>query len=148
MNYEKMTRKDIGISAGIVLVLIVLHYIFVRMGLYRDGIAVDMPQHVAGGAVFAYIALRWIRSHAHENLSKPIIFYIILSFAVFSSFLWELLEFVLTDLTPNFAGKYYLHSSTATDLLSDLLFGFFGGLIIALYAISKKDNFSTPHNTN
>lgn len=129
--------------AVIIFSLIVIHYTLVQLGFYKNGIPVDIPQHIAGGAVFAYIGFEWISVYREKKLPKLLVFYTISSFALFSSFLWELLEFSFINLTPHFAEQFYLYSNTASDLLSDLLCGLIGGLVVALSVIYKKDSSTT-----
>lgn len=131
-------KKEIIYIIFLTLVILGLHLIGIFVHLYDKQIPIDIPQHIIGGVIFGLI---WILLLKKERLklSNKIIFISTMSFAVFGSFLWEILEFVISNLFPYFSDTFKLYSPAISELLGDIGNGLIGGIIISFYSI-KKDN--------
>jgi len=118
--------------------LAILDATLVWLGFYDRGIPVDLGEHFLGGIVLGIIGMWWLRSYKLSSTPKFLSLFIVTSFAVLGSFIWELMEYGLPYLTPNFADYFYLYSATVSDLLSDMACGLAGGLVVAVYNLFRK----------
>lgn len=125
----------------IIIGLVIIHGIVVKLGFYERKIPVDIPQHILGGVMLGLFAVELLKYA--KNSSKFISIYLILLTAVFGSFIWEIVEFSFLQFFPNFAATYYLYSSTASDMLSDIAFGFLGGLITVVMFYTRGTRLRT-----
>jgi len=118
----------------------VIHFLAIPLGMYQgSNIWIDKPLHIMGGMAFAMIGLLVVqRKLANADLSVG--GFLILSFALFGSFMWELFEFVLFSWFNEYALRLRLYSPTVKDALFDMLFGLVGGLIIALIVSMKNSH--------
>lgn len=120
--------------------LAVLDATLVWLGFYDKGIPVDLFEHFLGGIVLGIMGAWWLRSFKLPDTPRLLFVFAIACFALLGSFIWELMEYGLFHLTPNFADYFYLYSSTISDLLSDMACGLAGGLVVAIYYIYKPIN--------
>ena len=125
----------------LILIILTLHLIGIFANLYEQGIQIDIPQHILGGIILGIIWLKVINLQFHFSLQKTVIFISISSFVIFVGFLWEILEFIVWQLFPNFANSFKFYSPTVQDLLSDMISNLIGGLVVAFYAIQKNPKF-------
>jgi len=127
---------------GALAIVTVLHSLAVRFDLYAQmAWLVDGPLHVASGIILGMFWLFALRMFSRTMLELSPAFLVAISiagFALFGSFVWELLEFSLWKLLPEYAMAYQLFSPTPTDLLSDMGFGFLGGVIMGLFYYFKE----------
>ncbi|WP_066061706.1 membrane-spanning protein [Neobacillus soli] len=75
----------------------------------------------------------WIPEQARNGTSRWILFLFVLSLAVLAGALWEIYEFV--------GDQTFTHTMQRggnTDTMHDLLWGFVGGLIVAIYSFVRK----------
>lgn len=126
----------------IVAAMIAIHFVALRVGLYQGTVWVDMPLHFAGGIVLGMVAL-WLlqRSNLSTKLGSPsnlALSAIIVSFALLGSFIWEALEFSFWHFLPNLANPLKLYSSRVSDVLSDMIFGLLGGVVMATIFLKKS----------
>jgi len=129
-------KSKIFIIILLALLILIVHLIAVFAGLYGV-IPIDIPQHIIAGMIFGLIYFWWLSTYKKEILSKPLIFISIVSFAVFGSVIWEILEFSVWKLFPVFANNFKFFSPTVLDLLVDVISGLIGGVIIGIYATKK-----------
>ncbi len=97
----------------------------------------DTTLHLYKGSYVGFVAITLckicIPGKVWGNVSRWIIFLFVLSFAVTASVLWEIYEF---------AGDLFytetMQRGGNKDTMYDLLAGFAGGLLVAIYALLKK----------
>jgi len=130
--------------AGVVVIITLVHFLAVSFKLYEQTVwIVDGPLHLVSGVVLGMVWLLALQVFSSRNileLSSPfLVATSIAGFALFGSFIWELFEFSFWKLLPEYATAYKLYSPTPTDLLSDISFGFIGGVIMGtIYYFKKK----------
>ncbi|RFU64712.1 membrane-spanning protein [Peribacillus glennii] len=98
----------------------------------------DTSIHFFKGILVAFIGIAlyklWVPEKLRKSISRWIIFLFVLSLAVCSSVFWEIYEFI--------GDLYVTHTMQRggnKDTMYDLIFGFAGGLLIAIYAFIKKE---------
>lgn len=115
------------------------HFTAVAFNLYaKTPLFVDGPLHFLGGVLLGMIWL-FILDIIEEPITSNLLFAAsIIGFALFGSVLWEVFEFTLSHAYPTLAWKYRLLSFSVDDLLSDVLLGFSGGAVVAIYSLKTK----------
>ncbi|OIK10938.1 membrane-spanning protein [Bacillus sp. MUM 116] len=97
----------------------------------------DSSLHFYKGVYIGFIAITLFKelltSQVREGMSRWVLFLFVLSFGSLVSVLWEIYEFI-GDLTFT----HTMQRGGNTDTMYDLLFGFLGGLLIALYSLVRK----------
>lgn len=127
-------------------ILIILgYYLFLFCSLFLGSIASfylhhkwwDSSLHLYKGIFIGFVAIslykRLIPEKVRNEVSAGILFLFVLSLAVLASVLWEIYEFV-GDLTLT----HTMQRGGNKDTMVDLLCGFAGGLLIALYSLKRK----------
>ena len=128
--------------------LILGYYLFIFCSLFLGSISSfylhykwwDSTLHFYKGL---YVALAGITLYkicipekVRDALSKWILFLFVLSLAALASVIWEVYEF-LGDLTPI---THTMQRGGNTDTMLDLLCGLVGGLLVAIYSLTQKQN--------
>lgn len=99
----------------------------------------DTGTHVIGGIFMAYVAATLYKmtvpDSAAKNISAWLLFLFTLSFSLFASVIWEVIEFAASEM-----GK--LEADSQKDTLTDLIAGLIGGVVAALAIVwtRKKGN--------
>lgn len=128
----------------VVIVMTIMHVLAVIFDLYEKTVwIVDGPLHFAGGVVLGMFWL-WLLQTLYRNTSESLSLFLvavsITGFALFGSFVWELFEFSFWKLLPEYATNFKLYSSSSTDLISDLGFGFIGGTVVSfIYYFNSRN---------
>jgi len=130
-------KYKIILSLLMFIALAILDAILVWLGFYDRNIPVDLFEHFLGGIVLGIMGMWWFKSHRLSDSPKFLSIFVISTFALLGSFIWELMEYGLFHLTPNFADYFYLYSATTSDLLSDMVCGLAGGLLVAIYFVAR-----------
>jgi peptidoglycan/LPS O-acetylase OafA/YrhL len=125
--------------------IIIGYYLFIFCSIFLGSIASfylhfkwwDSTLHFFKGLYIAFVAITlyklFIPEQARNSTSRWIIFLFVLSLAVLSSVLWEIYEFV--------GDQTFTHTMQRggnTDTMYDLLCGFAGGLLVAIYSCARK----------
>jgi Na+/melibiose symporter-like transporter len=128
--------------------LILGYYLFIFCSLFLGSISSfylhykwwDSTLHFYKGL---YVALAGVTLYkicipekVRDELSKWILFLFVLSLAALASVIWEVYEF-LGDLTPI---THTMQRGGNTDTMLDLLCGLVGGLLVAIYSLTRKQN--------
>lgn len=111
----------------------------VQFDLYTgDFVWLDLALHLLSGGILAAV---WIAISEEKVHTKSLFFYTLLagSFALLGSFVWEVFELLVNQTSPELAAEYSLRSSTVADAITDMLFGFIGGLIWGLFSFLRKN---------
>lgn len=117
--------------------IILMHAAGLLLGLYDQGIPIDVPQHLLAGVLFGIIWIGWI--HAQNiTLSDTMLFVSTISFVALLSVIWEVFEYLIWQLLPTVSELLKWRSTTVHDLIGDMVAALIGGVIIALYAVYKK----------
>ncbi len=114
----------------------ILHISAISFGWYSGSVIwIDNVQHILSGIAFAMLFLLLYKKPTKK---KQTIIYIIL-FVFVTSIIWELLEFTLLTLAPEYAKQFSLYSPTIVESSEDIISNMIGGVIFAiLYLINKK----------
>jgi hypothetical protein len=125
--------------------IIIGYYLFIICSIFLGSIASfylhfkwwDFILHFYKGMYVAFVGITlyklFIPEQARNSTSRWIIFLFVLSLAVLSSVVWEIYEFV--------GDQTFTHTMQRggnTDTMYDLLCGFVGGLLVAIYSCARK----------
>jgi hypothetical protein len=144
-----MTRRGRWLLViTIAVVIVAMHAMSTLLGLYEEGLPVDKPQHFLGGAALGIVWLLIVEKSRSGTVQGGIFALGIVSFAVFGSFLWEVLEFLFSRAVPHLAQASKLYSPTVDDLIGDMLGGFFGGAAVAVWLLWSRCRHRGSRGTN
>ena len=130
------TQAFLKLIIMLILAVLFIHIAAIFTGLYQGKVWIDIPQHIISGIMLGLIWLMFIKD-AIRN--KMLVAVSIISFAVLGSFLWEIFEFVLLQLSPSLEETVKFYSRTLGDALSDMFYGFLGGVLVAMITLFKKN---------
>lgn len=123
--------------AVLVMITGIGHFAALYAGLYNGKVWVDIPLHALGGV---FLGLIWIwlnqRFAAGNDVARQSFLAMsisIVEFALAGSFLWELVEFTFWNLLPVPAAQLKIYSASVGDVLSDMVAGVSGGLLVAVF---------------
>ena len=125
----------IGIAA-IIAAMTATHIFAINYGYYSGDVWIDQPLHFVGG-VLAALAGYWALGfpaigRIFGELNRFATGFVLASFALIGSFLWELFEFGLLICCESWARAGRLISPSVADVLSDMGLGLAGGIVFAL----------------
>ena len=94
---------------------------------------IDAPLHFLGGIFLGVLWLwgvsrRFMRKFL-GSLSKPLVSISVVGFVALGGLLWEAFEALLREFLPYYASVLGFNS-LINDMASDLMFGFFGGVVV------------------
>jgi len=123
--------------------LIIVFYIFIFCTFFLGAILKfydrfhwwDIVLHVFGAGFMAFVAISLyliiIPASYEQAISGWLIFIFVLSFAVLSSTIWEILEFIGSQIGS-------MKADSQKDTMTDQIAGFSGACIVAIYALIRK----------
>lgn len=128
-------RIDVGLMLWLT-VAALLHAIGV-LGPYRNVFWWDYLTHAVSASIFVGIAYAVVvaqeRYHEEDSLPEPFRSVYLFLLVVAMGVLWEVLEFVLTQVSKLTGGKSALIVFGVQDVVTDLLFSIVGGTLIVLW---------------
>lgn len=118
------------------IILLAIHVVVTKAGLYERFWWFDIPMHFVGGVLVAISITLLLQIFSQEKKivlnSKILEFLIIISITSLFAVSWEFMEFFF---------DFYFSShmqGNMTDTLKDLCMGLLGAYIVAVAVISKK----------
>jgi hypothetical protein len=136
---RKVTLWHIAI---LFLLIGVIYWVVLRWELYRPYPWVDMPLHFLGGAFLGLIWLWLARPgfvFAQEfRASKLLATASLTGFVLLGGLAWELFEFSLWRFLPEYGNVLKIYQAPVSDVLSDLVLDFFGGMTALLLCLRSK----------
>lgn len=130
-------------SVFVILVFIaILHFSSVAFGWYAMGLEVDSVQHFIAGIMFALLWLEFIRRSKKTEIptNTAIFHFSMLGFVTLGAVIWEIWEFLASEIAPVFAENYKFYSPTISDLLKDIICSQIGVILVSLYLIHSNKN--------
>ena len=115
------------------------HIFAINYGFYSGDVWIDLPLHFAGGflaAMVGYWAMNFRGvSEIFGELNLFTSCFILVSFSLFGSLIWEMFEFGLHYCCEGWARAGRLISPSVSDLLSDMVFGVAGGIFFVVVLV-------------
>ena len=121
---------------AVIIVMTGTHIFAINYGFYTGDVWIDLPLHFTGGflaAMMGYWAMR-LRgiSELFGELNLFTSCFILVSFSLFGSLIWEIFEFSLLYCCESWARTGRLISPSVSDVLSDMSFGVAGGIFFVV----------------
>jgi uncharacterized membrane protein YjdF len=127
-----MLKKAFGLS---VLVLVV-HFIAIRFGLYYSYVNFDSVMHFTGGLAMGMFGIA-IQNSVRSSGSRPFWFnaLFVLGFALTIGVFWEFYEYLMDHFV--YTSKIFLHQPSVRDTMGDLLADTIGAITSTLIFIKN-----------
>jgi hypothetical protein len=115
------------------------HIFAINYGFYTGDVWIDLPLHFTGGFLAAMVgywamSLRGI-SELFGELNLFTRCFILVSFSLIGSLIWEIFEFSLLYCCESWARTGRLISPSVSDVLSDMAFGVAGGIFFVVVLV-------------
>jgi hypothetical protein len=121
--------KSLYFSIFLLGTVAIASYFARAIGWYTDYWFTDVVLHTLSGVMFGSF---WLWYMNKENIrNKWVVFFSIITFAVFGSVAWEFWEFSGWKITPSHT-QFYIPE--LDDSLNDILCGMLGSMIVSIYS--------------
>ncbi len=127
-------NKNLKSSVGLFVVVAIGTYLARKYGFYNTYWFTDVILHTISGAAFGFLMLRII---GEEKISRKLEILILVCFAVFGSFLWEVWEYSGFHIMP---GVTEFYNPEIGDSLGDIASGMLGAILLLITRVLKSRN--------
>jgi hypothetical protein len=125
-------NKYLKYSIGLFVLVGIGTYFARTLGFYNTYWFTDVILHTISGVAFGFLMLSII---GKEKISRKLEFFILIGFAVFGSYVWEVWEFSGFHIMP---GVTEFYTPELGDSLGDIACGMLGAILLSILRFLKS----------